>query len=127
MSLADGLGSGNRAPRRASERTRGAQNGHKGSSRAMLDEREVDQIIDCVPPEVCECGASVLVGSEPLRHQVFDVPPVRPVRPVVNEYRLFSGCCTGCGEKHRASLPAGVPAGQIGRPTTTPNAPCAAS
>jgi len=60
---------------------------------------------------VCECGASVLVGSEPLRHQVFDVPPVRAV---VNEYRLFSGCCAGCGKKHRASLPAGVPTGQIG-------------
>jgi transposase len=75
----------------------------------MLD--EVDQIIDCPPSDVCECGASVLAGSEPLRHQVFDVPPVRAG---VNEYRLFSGCCTGCGKKHRAPLPAGVPTGQIG-------------
>jgi transposase len=107
----DGPGRGNRAQRRASERARGAQKGHKGSYRALLDERKVDQIIDCPPPGVCECGARVLADSEPLRHQVFDVPPVRAQ---VSEYRLFSGCCTGCGKKHRAPLPAGVPSGQIG-------------
>ena len=107
----DGPGSGNRAKRRASERARGAQKGHKGTSRKMLDEGQVDQVIDCAPPDVCECGAAVVAGGEPLRHQVFDVPPVRAV---VNEYRLYAGCCTGCGKKHRARLPAGVPNGQIG-------------
>ena len=34
----DGPSSGNRAQRRASERKRGAQKGHKGSCRALLDE-----------------------------------------------------------------------------------------
>jgi transposase len=108
----DGPGrGGNRAQRRASERARGAQKGHKGTARAMLDAAEVDQVIDCAPPAVCECGAPVVSGCEPLRHQVFDVPPVRAV---VNEYRLYAGCCRGCGKKHRARLPAGVPSGQIG-------------
>jgi len=107
----DGPGGGNRKQRRASQRARGAQKGHKGSFRALLDESKVDQIIDCPPPELCECGAPVLADSEPLRHQVFDVPPVRAQ---VNEYRLYSGCCSGCGKKHRAPLPAGVPTGQIG-------------
>jgi transposase len=107
----DGPGSGNRAQRRASQRARGAQKGHKGSARAVLDEREVDQIVDCAPPEVCACGAPVVADGQAVRHQVFDVPPVRAV---VNEYRLHAGCCTGCGKKHRAVLPAGVPTGQIG-------------
>jgi len=108
----NGPGSGgNRAQRRASERARGAQKGHKGTSRAMLGVDAVDQVIDCAPPEVCECGSPVVAGDGALRHQVFDVPPVRAV---VNEYRLHAGCCMGCGKKHRARLPAGVPTGQIG-------------
>ena len=58
----------------ASGRKRGAQLGHKGSSRALLDESQVDQVIDCAPVEVCECGAAVVtVADEPIRHQVFDV------------------------------------------------------
>ena len=38
----DGPASGNRAQRRASARKRGAQVGHKGSFRAMLDEAQAD-------------------------------------------------------------------------------------
>ena len=108
----DGPSSGNRAQRRASERKRGAQKGHKGSFRALVDEAQVDHIFDCKPVEVCDCGAAVQVlAEEPVRHQVFDVPPVKPQ---VNEYRRYSGRCLGCGKAHRAALPAGVPSGQIG-------------
>lgn len=104
-------GGGNRAQRRASARRRGAQKGHAGSFRALLDESQVDQIVDCLPPQVCECGAPVTPVGHPLRHQVFDVPPVVAR---VDEYRLYSGQCSGCGKPHRATLPAGVPRGQIG-------------
>jgi transposase len=108
----NGPGQGNRAQRRASQRKRGAQPGHKGSARAMLDEEQVDQIIDCKPAEVCECGAAMeILADEPLRHQVFDVPQVKAQ---VHEYRRYAGRCAGCGKAHRAALPAGVPSGQIG-------------
>ena len=109
----DGPGSdGNRAQRRASERKRGAQKGHKGSCCALLDESQVDNIFDCKPVEVCDCGAPVQVlADEPVRHQVFDVPPVKAQ---VDEYRRYSGRCLGCGKAHRAALPVGVPSGQIG-------------
>lgn len=108
----DGPSSGNRAQRRASQRKRGAQAGHKGSYRALLDESQVDQIIDCRLAEICECGAAVeAVADEPIRHQVFDVPPVKAQ---VHEYRRHAGRCAGCGKAHRAALPAGVPRGQIG-------------
>ena len=46
----------NRAQRRTSERKRGAQPGHKGHTRAMLDESEVDRLVDCKPDAVCDCG-----------------------------------------------------------------------
>ena len=108
----DGPGSGNRAQRRASGRKRGAQKGHPGSYRALLDEAQVDEIVDCAPPVVCECGGAVRVDAdEPVRHQVFDAPVVRAH---VSEYRLHAGCCTACGRPQRARLPAGVPSGQIG-------------
>ena len=107
----DGPASGNRAQRRASQRKRGAQQGHRGSFRATLDQAQVDSIVDCPPPPVCECGASVQVNGKPVRHQVFDVPPIKAR---VDEYRLYSGRCTACGKPHRAALPAGVPSGQLG-------------
>lgn len=108
----DGPGSGNRAQRRASLRKRGAQKGHPGSYRALVDEDRVDVVTDCPAPTACECGGAVAAVGKPLRHQVFDLPPV--VQPEVQEYRLFSGRCAQCGRIHRAALPPGVPRGQIG-------------
>lgn len=107
----DGPGSGNRAQRRASQRKRGAQKGHPGTYRELVPESEVDGVQDCTPAAVCECGGAVNVQGKPVRHQVFDIPPVQPV---VQEYRLYSGVCAQCGRGHRAPLPQGVPSGQIG-------------
>jgi transposase len=107
----NGPGTLNRAQRRASDRKRGAQPGHKGHSRAMLDEAEVDRLVDCKPEAVCDCGGQVELMGLPQRHQVFEVPPMRAQ---VDEYRLYSGRCTGCGKPHAGVLPAGVPKGQLG-------------
>ena len=106
----DGPGRGNRAQRRASTRKRGAQPGHKGHTRAMLDESDVDQLVDCKPEPVCECGL-VELGARAQRHQVFEVPTMRAQ---VSEYRLYSGRCAGWGKPHAGVLPAGVPKGQLG-------------
>jgi len=107
----NGPGRMNRAQRRASDRKRGAQPGHKGHSRAMLDESELDRVVDCKPQAVCECGGRVEVADAPQRHQVFEVPPMRAQ---VAEYRLYSGRCAGCGKPHAGVLPVGVPKGQLG-------------
>jgi transposase len=107
----NGPGALNRAQRRASQRKRGAQPGHKGHSRAMLDEAEVDRLVDCKPAAVCECGGQVELSGQPQRHQVFEVPPLRAQ---VDEYRIYSGRCAGCGKPHAGVLPVGVPKGQLG-------------
>jgi transposase len=107
----DGPGQPNRAQRRASGRKRGAQKGHPGAYRALRPQTQVDAIHECRPPRVCECGDAVQVRGEPWRHQVFEAPRVKAR---VDEYRLYSGVCRGCGKPHRAVLPAGVPSGQIG-------------
>ncbi len=107
----DGPAGGNRAQRRVSARKRGAQKGHPGSFRALLPENEVTVVHDCLPAPICDCGAQVATVGKPLRHQVFDIPPAVVD---VQEYRLYSGVCAGCGKPHRAVLPSGVPTGQIG-------------
>ena len=104
-------GKPNRAQPRASQRKRAAQPGHKGHNRALLDESEVDRIVDCKPQPVCECGGAIALTGQPQRHQVFDVPPMRAQ---VDEYRIFSGRCAGCGKSHAGVLPRGVPKGQLG-------------
>lgn len=48
----DGPGGANRAQRRASQRKRGAQPGHKGHSRSLLDKSEVDGDVP-LPVEPC--------------------------------------------------------------------------
>ena len=52
-----------RAQRGASKRNRGAQLGHKGHTRAMLDESEVDDVVECKPEPVCDCGGQVNPGQ----------------------------------------------------------------
>ncbi|MDN5782558.1 MAG: IS66 family transposase [Luteimonas sp.] len=107
----NGPGKANRAQRRASNRKRGAQPGHKGHSRALLDEAEVDRLVECKPQAVCECGARVELSEPARRHQVFEVPPLRAQ---IDEYRIYSGRCGGCGKPHAGALPPGVPTGQLG-------------
>src|SRR5262249_42773270 len=64
------------------------------------------------PPTCRRCGHA-LSGEdpEPRRHQVAEVPPVKPD---VTEYRLHRLTCPACGTRTAASLPAGVPAGAFG-------------
>ena len=64
----DGPGKPNRAQRRASQRKRGAQPGHKGHSRTLLDDSVVDRLVDCKPQAFCECGAQVGLAGAPQRH-----------------------------------------------------------
>ena len=104
-------GIGNRAQRRASEPSRGAQKGHPGSFRAPVDESRVDTIVECAPPATCDCGVPLQVTGKALRHQVFDIPAVQAH---IDEYRLYSRRCTACGKVTQGSLPAGVPRSQIG-------------
>jgi transposase len=45
------------------------------------------------------------------RHQVFELPAIRPH---VTEYQRYAGVCTDCGQRWEGTLPAGVPRGQFG-------------
>src|SRR5262249_39406652 len=101
---------GKRAPPRApSGRSKGGQPGHPIQQPAPLP----PDCIEAGQPAACRRCGSALHGDdpEPVRHQVMELPPVRPT---VTEYRLHRLTCAACGTSTCADLPDGTPRGQYG-------------
>jgi len=99
-------------PRRKSKKKCGGQPGHEKHVRPLIPTDECNDVQPLRPSECRRCGAK-LSGSdpEPLRHQVFDLPEIKPI---VTEYQRHRLVCCSCGETTCAELPAGVPQGQSG-------------
>ena len=89
-----------------SKRKQGGQPGHKGKNRKLLPAEAMDKIHD-IFPECCEhCRnpfSATLVNpfAKPVRHQVFDLPVIVPIK---EEYRCHSLTCQ-CGHSTAALLP----------------------
>jgi transposase len=102
-----------RQPRRPqSHRRRGGQPGHPGHTRTLISVEEVDEVVVLKPEQCTHCQAP-LSGDDPKpwRHQVIELPPIKPV---VTEYQWHQLVCVACGEVTRAPWPAGVPSGTYG-------------
>ena len=100
-------------PRRVpSGRKRGGQPGHPGQTRAFVPVEQVDAVVP-VKPQQCSRCYYPLQGEDPqpFRHQVAELPPVKPV---VTEYQMHRLVCPACGTSTRADLPRGVPTGGFG-------------
>ncbi len=99
-------------PRRKSKKRRGGQPGHEKHERPLIPTEQCDEAQPLRPTECRRCGAK-LSGSdpEPLRHQVWELPEIKPI---VTEYQRHRLTCPACGETTCAELPAGVPQGQSG-------------
>ena len=98
--------------RKKGKRKRGGQPGHEGKTRTLVPQEEVDEIVDCPPEEQCECGGAVQVDrANPERHQLFELPEVKPT---IWEFLIYGGVCERCGKAHRGKLPEGVPPGMLG-------------
>jgi transposase len=103
---------GQRPRREPTGRRPGGQPGHEGQARALVPVEEVDVVVP-VKPERCHHCQHTLQGEDlqPQRHQVTELPPIKPV---VTEYQLHRLVCPACGAATRAELPAGVPTGGFG-------------
>lgn len=101
-------------PRKAgkSKRKRGGQPGHARHQRPLIPSDECDAVHDLKPAE-CRCCGLALRGrdTEPLRHQVWELPEFKPL---VTEYRRHRLTCRRCGAATCVKLPPGVPQGTAG-------------
>ena len=87
-------------------RKRGGQKGHKGNQRYLYAAEDCKQIEEVKPQTCGHCGSKLGGEDEkPYRHQVIEIPPVKPE---VIEYRLHKLTCPECGHGTRAKLPGGV-------------------
>jgi transposase len=97
-------------PRRSSGRGQGGQPGHEGTTRKLVAESELDEIVDHWPERCSGCGRDFgpgepEPGGEPHRHQVAELPPIAVG---VTEHRAHSLRCRDCGQRTRAKLPEAV-------------------
>ena len=91
---------------------RGGQPGHTKHERPLLATKDCDAVASLKPTACRRCGRK-LRGRDgaPLRHQVWELPPIKPH---VTEYQRHRLVCSGCGESTCAALPAGVPTSTAG-------------
>jgi transposase len=101
-----------RQRKRKSKKKRGGQPGHEKHERRLIPTNQCDDVQPLRPTECRRCGEK-LSGSdrEPLRHQVWELPEIKPC---VTEYQRHRLRCPHCGETTCADLPAAVPRGQSG-------------
>lgn len=99
-------------PKSQAKRRPGGQPGHPKHERPLLPADQCDDVIPLKPTECRRCGRE-LSGDDaaPLRHQVWELPEIKPQ---VIEYQRHRLACPCCGETTCAALPPGVPTGQSG-------------
>lgn len=95
-----------------SQRKRGGQPGHKRHQRSLVPSEQCNEIVTLVP-QTCRRCCHPLIGLDPLplRHQVFEIPPIVAS---ITEYQRHRLTCTMCGTRTCGALPVGVPTGQSG-------------
>jgi transposase len=88
------------------KKKRGGQPGHPRQQRPLVAPESVRQTIPCLPTSCRRCGKP-LAGTDtnPLRHQVAELPAVVPD---VVEYQLHRLTCPCCHTSTCGSLPGGI-------------------
>jgi transposase len=106
-----------RGRKQKSKRKPGGQPGHPGHHRPLVPTAEVGTVKVLLPKQCRHCGtilpqqpAQVSTQGDPRRHQVTEIPPVKPH---ITEYQFPNVVCGDCGKMTRAALPEEV-AGNFG-------------
>ena len=100
--------------RQLSGRKQGAQSGHAGVGRWLLDSDELDEVIELRPGTCQRCGGVDFEPADwflPARRQVTEITASGTV---VTEYQRPALRCSGCGRRNRAAWPAEAESGAFG-------------
>lgn len=98
--------------RKKNRKKQGGQPGHQKHERTLLPQDKVDHTVNCIPSNVCSCGGEVTVDFNiNRRHQQYEFPVIKPI---VTEYKIYSGSCDQCNKTQRGSLPCGVSWSMLG-------------
>jgi transposase len=108
-----------RPPKKTKEKSakpKGAQVGHNRHLRELLPLETVDEIVEIYPHECTQCHSPLRPSDqigEPVRHQVWELPPVKAW---VREYQFYTRQCSQCSHftKSEKNWPQEVPTGQFG-------------
>lgn len=101
-----------RPKRDGKRKKRGGQKGHRKHQRVLIPAEECDAVIPLQPDACRRCGTALAgIDHEPIRHQVWELPEIKPI---VTEYQQHRLSCPCCGITTCASLPTGVPSSQSG-------------
>jgi len=102
--------------KKKSKRKRGGQPGHEGHNRDLVPVDQVDNL-NIIKPCTCERCSGINLefdDSSPWRHQVWDIPEIRPF---ISEWQMVDAICLDCGHITHAKLPDGIPTGNFGTRT----------
>jgi transposase len=101
-----------RNKRNGKKRKRGGQKGHKKHQRELIPPEQCDDVLTLKPDTCRRCDGRLKgIDPKPIRHQVWELPEIKPI---VTEYQRHRLACPCCGITTCASLPTGVPEGQSG-------------
>jgi transposase len=98
--------------KKRSKKKPGGQPGHPKHERSLIPAGQCQSVVP-LKPETCRRCGEALTGNdpEPLRHQVWEIPEIKPL---VTEYQRHRLMCPCCRTSTCAELPAGVPHSQAG-------------
>ncbi len=101
------------APAKPKSKNRpGGQPGHPKHERALVPTDQCEEVVTLKPTACRKCGRTLRGNDcDPLRHQVWELPQIKPL---VTEYQRHRLCCPHCHETTCAELPSGVPSSQAG-------------
>jgi transposase len=99
-------------PKGQSGKKPGGQPGHTKCERALIPVQQCTQVVSVIPRVCRRCGERLSgPDPQPLRHQVWEIPEIKPL---VTEYQLHRLTCAGCSTSTCGELPVGVLLSQAG-------------